>query len=321
MHRVALAAAAALGSALAASAAITSSEAAMLATAARVTQDIRAAIPLEYWDRARCVVVEPDVKKTGSAGSGGAGKGVMSCRAGEGWSAPAFMQLVPGSWLVPGGAEQADVVLLVMNESGVQKVLQDKLELGADISVAPGPVGGQPPASADALKAEILSYARAQGLFAGTDLSGAALRPDVDANHDVYGETATPRTILAMRSLSAPTQATAFLNALGAAASALPAAAAPAEPPAASKPGTGGAASPSTSPTPSGGTSTAETDLRARVVALQQAIDRLIIDAETSPTGTTGGAASGADTIAVSRERLMQLRRQLDAILAIIDKR
>src|SRR2546428_3616881 len=105
--------------------------------------------------------------------------------------------------------------MLVMNEEGVQKLLQNKVNLGIDASVAAGPIGRQAQAGTDAyLKAEILSYSRAQGLFAGIDLSGGVLRPDEDANQDAYGAGATPRTILASREISAPVEATAFMTAL-----------------------------------------------------------------------------------------------------------
>jgi lipid-binding SYLF domain-containing protein len=320
MHRLAFAAAAALGSALAGGGAITSSQAAMLATAARIAQDVRADAPPDSWDRARCVVVVPDVRKPVGTAAGEAGKGIMSCRAGDGWSAPAFIQFARGRWPFPAGAEQVDIVLLVMNESGVQKLLGDKVELGTDTTVAPGPVGRDPAASASTLNAEVLSYVRARGLFTGAAVSGGVLQPDASANRDVYGEDAGLRTILAKRSLSAPTQATAFLNALGAQPSTLPPASPVAVTPSAPPSGAAGA---SPAPAPAGGAATPDADLRARIVALQQAIDRLVIDAESSPVGTAGAAprAGGPDMVVVSRERLMQLRRQLDAILALIDKR
>src|SRR6185436_15450179 len=147
-------------------------------------------------------------------------KGVMSCRAGDQWSAPVFMQLAKGSWGFQAGVEQADVMLLVMNEKGAQKLLQNKVNLGADASVAAGPVGRRGSVGTDAaLTAEILSYSRSQGLFAGIDLSGGVLRPDEDANTNVYGPRASPRTILASREISAPPPASPFLKSLGAAGS------------------------------------------------------------------------------------------------------
>src|SRR5437588_1446684 len=217
MKRLACAAALVVASAALASAAITATEAARLAAAARVVDEIRTTIPQEYWDRTRCVAVIPDLKKAAFIFGGEYGKGVMSCRSGDRWSAPVFLQLAKGSWGFQAGAEQVDLVLLVMNETGVQKLLQNKVTLGADASVAAGPLGRHGEIGTDAfLKAEILSYSRAHGLFAGIDLSGGVLRPDEDANNNAYGPGASPRTILATREISAPTQAHAFLAALDA---------------------------------------------------------------------------------------------------------
>jgi lipid-binding SYLF domain-containing protein len=181
MKRVALAAAV-LACVTGASAAISSGEAARLTEAASVVRDMRTSIPADYWTRTQCIVVIPNLKKAAFFVGGEYGKGVMSCRAGDEWSAPLFMQLAKGSWGFQAGAQQVDLVLLVMNESGVQKLLQNKVTLGVDAAVAAGPVGRQAAAATDAqLKAEIISYSRAEGLFAGVDLSGGLLRPDEDA--------------------------------------------------------------------------------------------------------------------------------------------
>jgi lipid-binding SYLF domain-containing protein len=338
MQRFTFAAVALLASVTSASTAIKPAEAARLASAARVVQDIHATLPQEYWDRARCVVVIPDLKKAAFIVGGEYGKGVMSCRAGESWSAPAFMQLAKGSWGFQAGAEQVDVVLLVMNESGVQKLLENKVTLGADASIAAGPIGRQGHVGTDAsLKSEIISYSRAQGLFAGIDLSGGVLRPDEDANVDAYGPGASPRTILASRDISAPTEATPFLDALRSGSSATaargrndrqpgstPAAGqAPAATPGTASPGTLGSLG-------TLGTMT-DADLRARIVDMQQTLDRILADATSSAVGTSGtpgspapttaGSATGGGTIPVERARLMRLRQQLDAILAAIDRR
>src|SRR5205823_12827332 len=118
------------------------------------------------------------------------------------WSAPVFIQLAKGSWGFQAGAEQVDLVLLVMNESGVQKLLQNKVTLGADASVAAGPLGRHGSVGTDAaLSAEILAYSRAKGLFAGINVSGGVLRPDEDANRDVYGSGASPRTLRGARGI------------------------------------------------------------------------------------------------------------------------
>jgi lipid-binding SYLF domain-containing protein len=316
MHRLTFAAIFALGCVAVSDAALSPGQAARLATAARVAEDIRAIVPADYWNRAHCVAVIPELKKAAFIFGGEYGKGVMSCRAGSGWSAPLFLQLAKGSWGFQAGAEQVDVVLLVMNESGVQKMLSNKVNLGADLSVAAGPVGRQGAVATDAaLTAEIWSYSRAHGLFAGIDLSGGVLRPDADANQEVYGDAATPRSILAMRGLSAPTEATAFLNALGHGPETPQAT--PAAPTPAAKP-----APPAPAPAPPGSTPPAVSDdVRAQALALQQAIDRVIADADAAPVATTGLGGSGGDKIAVSRDRLLQLRRQIDALIKSIDKR
>src|SRR5438128_1144151 len=307
MYRIVVAAAVVLAVASGASAAITSSESARLASAATVVDAIRADIPQEYWTRARCVAVIPDLKKAAFIFGGEYGKGVMSCRGGDQWSAPVFMQLAKGSWGFQAGVEQADLVLLVMNDQGVQKLLENKVTLGADASVAAGPLGRRAGAATDAaLTAEILSYSRSQGLFAGIDLSGGVLRPDEDANKDVYGAGASPRTILASREISAPPQAMPFLKALGAAGSGT------ARPTAAASPGPAGgvAATPRTTTMP-----TTDDDLRARVVDIQQTLDRILADTTPAPVGTAGttGGSAASGTVSVDRARLMQLRQQLDA--------
>src|SRR5262245_9805417 len=127
------------------------------------------------------------MKKAAFVVCGEYGSGVMSCRQANGWSAPVFMQLAKGSWGLQIGAEQTDLVLLVMNRRGLDKLLEDKVSLGADASVAAGPVGRSATAATDAqLGAEMLSYSRSQGLFAGINLSGGVLRPDKEAQTRAY---------------------------------------------------------------------------------------------------------------------------------------
>jgi len=299
------AAAAVLACAPCASAAITSSEATRLTSAAQVLQQIESDIPQQYWEKAQCVAVIPDLKKAAFIVGGEYGKGVMSCRAGDRWSAPLFIQLAKGSWGFQAGAEQVDVILLVMNEQGVQKLLQNKVSLGADASVAAGPIGRQGGVSTDAaLKAEILSYSRAQGLFAGIDLSGGVLRPDEDANRDVYGPSATPRTILASREISAPIQAAAFLNALAARGTSTATPAPAAQPPLATS-------APSAS----------VPDVRARIAEIQRTLDSLLARSAQEPVATTGDATTSARTVIIDRATLDQLRRQIDALSAELDRR
>ena len=295
-----------------ASAAIGSAETARLAASAQIVQEIRTDIPSDIWSRARCVAVIPDLKKAAFIFGGEYGKGVMSCRSADRWSPPVFMQLAKGSWGFQAGAEEVDVVLLVMNEQGVQKLLQNKVSLGADASIAAGPIGRQGSLGTDAaLTAEILSYSRAKGLFAGINLSGGVLRPDEDANTSTYGKSASPKTILASREMSAPTQATAFLNALAAQSQATaPERPAPASP----------AAAPSTPRTTT--MPTTDDDLRARVVDIQQMLDRLLADTTPAPVGTTGSAnATAGATVTVDRARLLQLRQQFDALVVALNRR
>src|SRR4029453_14258851 len=208
MYRIALSLAGGAAIALTCAGPAMADEASRLAEAAKIVQEIRADIAGDYWDRARCVIVIPDLKKAAFVFGGEYGKGAMSCRAGEAWSAPLFMQLAKGSWGFQAGAEEADLVLLVMNESGVEKLLKNKVNLGADASVAAGPLGRRGGVGTDAaLTAEILSYSRSKGLFAGIDVSGGVLRPDEDANRATYGPTAPPRTLLPRREVSRPPQA------------------------------------------------------------------------------------------------------------------
>ena len=172
-------------------------------------------IPEDLWSRAECVVVVPNMKKAAFGIGGEYGRGVMSCRHGNTWSAPLFMTLAKGSWGLQIGAEQVDLVLLVMNKRGADKMLQDNISLGADASAAAGPVGRSGTASTDAqFAAEILSYSRAQGVFAGIDLSGGVLRPDKDANTDVYGPNHRSRDIVLGAGVTVPAAANDFIRTL-----------------------------------------------------------------------------------------------------------
>src|SRR5512132_507981 len=149
-------------------------------------------VPKNLLDRAECVIVFPSVKKFAIGVGGSYGRGVITCRTGESfdgpWSAPSFMALEGGSIGLQLGGQATDFVLLVMNERGASSVLTSKVKLGADASAAAGPKGRTAGASTDAtMRAEILTYSRARGLFAGVSLEGSTLRPDSDANEAVYG--------------------------------------------------------------------------------------------------------------------------------------
>ena len=173
-------------------------------------------IPEELWNKAQCVIVIPSMKKAAFVVGGEYGSGVMSCRRATGWSDPVFMQLAKGSWGLQIGAEQTDLVLLVMNRRGLDKLLDDKVSLGADASVAAGPVGRAAAAATDAqMGAEMLSYSRSQGVFAGIDLSGGVLRPDKEADARAYGPDITAKdVVMGTRHVAALEQATPFLRAL-----------------------------------------------------------------------------------------------------------
>jgi lipid-binding SYLF domain-containing protein len=208
-----------LVSAFAAAGDLSSGEAKRLDEAATVVREFRAVpdrgIPDELWNRAECVAVIPGLKKAAFMIGGEYGKGVMSCRNGSTWSAPVFIQMEKGSAGFQIGGEQVDLVLLVMNRGGADKMLQDKVNLGGDAAVAAGPVGRQASASTDAqLHAGILAYSRAQGAFAGIDVSGGVLRPDKSANENAYGASTAAREVLAKSSAAMPPPARAFVHTL-----------------------------------------------------------------------------------------------------------
>jgi lipid-binding SYLF domain-containing protein len=188
--------------------------------ATAVLTEIRTApdngIPEQIWDKAECVVVIPSLKKAAFLVGGEFGSGVMSCRHAKAWSAPVFMQLAKGSAGFQVGAQAIDLVLVVMNRSGVDKLLGNKVTLGADASVAAGPVGRAANAATDAqMSTEMLAYSRAKGLFAGIDISGGTLKPDTDENSRAYGPNVSVRDIaLGTASVKTPVEARAFTTAL-----------------------------------------------------------------------------------------------------------
>jgi lipid-binding SYLF domain-containing protein len=172
------------------------------ASADALTDMMRASdkgIPQDLIDKAHCVVVVPGMKKAGFIFGAEYGRGFAVCRrhGGSGWSAPAAMRSEGGSFGFQIGASETDIVLLVMNDGGMKHLLSDKFTLGGDASVAAGPIGRDASAQTDAeLQAEILSYSRSRGLFAGISLTGATLRPDGETNRELYGHDTTNREIL-----------------------------------------------------------------------------------------------------------------------------
>jgi len=202
-------------------AALKENEIKRLGDAAAVLSELRGTpdsdIPEDLWNKAQCVLVIPSMKKAAFIFGGEVGSGVMSCRGAKGWSAPVFMHLAKGSFGLQIGAEQVDLVLLVMNQRGADKLLQNKVSLGTDASLAAGPVGRSASAATDAqMKAELLSYSRSQGVFAGIDLSGGTLQPDTDADARAYGSGVTARAIVeGTRHVVVPAAAQSFVRALG----------------------------------------------------------------------------------------------------------
>lgn len=150
-------------------------------------------IPMSVLNKSECVIILPSVKKAGFIVAGSYGRGTMNCRTGEHfdgpWSAPIMMQSSGGSFGLQAGGQATDFVVLVMNDKGARALMHGKAKLGADASVAAGPVGRDAEASTNAaMSAEMLSYSRAQGVFAGVSLSGTSLGPDGGANDNLYGK-------------------------------------------------------------------------------------------------------------------------------------
>jgi len=183
--------------------------------------DVPDNIPQDLLDKADCVVVFPSVLKAAFIVGGSYGRGAMSCRKGENfkgpWGAPTMMALEGGSFGFQIGGQATDFVLLVMNESGASGILSSKVKLGADASVAAGPVGRDASADTDVtLRAEILSYSRARGLFAGISLEGSTIRPDNGDNRRVYGRKIPARSIVLSGAVAVPPAAEQLISTLDA---------------------------------------------------------------------------------------------------------
>jgi len=176
-------------------------------------------IPQSLLNKSVCVVVYPSVKKAAFIVGGSYGRGVITCRSGKEfngrWSAPAMFALEGGSFGLQIGAQATDFVLLIMNESGANSVMSSKVKIGADASAAAGPVGRTASAETDVvLKAEILSYSRAKGLFAGISLAGSTLRSDDGGNKTVYGRDISAKEIVRQGKVPAPAAAQRLLAVL-----------------------------------------------------------------------------------------------------------
>lgn len=171
-------------------------------------------IPEEVVDASKCVAVVPNMIKGGFIFGAKHGKGVATCRTAKGWSAPAFFTISGGSWGLQIGAEGVDLVLMIMNQKGMDNLLSNKFQIGADASAAGGPVGRHASAGTDwKADTQILSYSRAKGLFAGITLEGAGVRPDEDSTRALYGKNVSHEAILRGK-VPPPPRALAFLNAV-----------------------------------------------------------------------------------------------------------
>lgn len=181
--------------------------------------DVPDDIPQQLLDKADCVVVLPSVLKAAFIVGGSYGRGAMTCRSGDDfrgpWGAPTMMALEGGSFGLQIGGQATDFVLLIMNDRGAGAILSSKVKLGADASAAAGPVGRNAAADTDVtLRAEILTYSRARGLFAGISLAGSTLRPDNDANQRIYGRKIEARDVVLHGKVPVPAAAKLLVSTL-----------------------------------------------------------------------------------------------------------
>ncbi len=176
-------------------------------------------LPADILDKAECVIVLPSVMKAAFIVGGSYGRGVMTCRSGKEfsgpWSAPSMMALEGGSFGFQIGGEATDFVLLVMNKRGADSILTSQVKLGGDVAAAAGPKGRDAAASTDVtMRAEILSYSRSRGLFAGVSLEGSTLRPDNDGNERLYGKGTTAKEIVINSKVRPPASAKSLIATL-----------------------------------------------------------------------------------------------------------
>ena len=186
--------------------------------AADVLNEIQSApdsgIPQEILGKAECVAVVPSMLKGGFIVGGKYGRGLASCRTPKGWSTPAFFTIAGGSFGFQIGGQAVDLVMLIMNNDGMQHLLSSKVALGADASVAAGPVGRHAEGNTDwKMRAQVLTYSRARGVFAGVSLNGAVLKQDKDSTRDFYGHMMTFKAALTGE-VDPPAGANAFLTTL-----------------------------------------------------------------------------------------------------------
>src|SRR5579872_4530470 len=171
-------------------------------------------IPMEVMGSAQCVAVVPSMLKGGFIFGGHYGRGVASCRTPKGWSAPAFFTVKGGSFGLQIGGQAVDLVMLVMNQNGMRNLLSSNFKLGANASVAAGPVGRHAAADTDwKMRAQVLSYSRTRGIFAGLELNGAVIKQDKDSTREFYGHMVTTKAAL-QGEIEAPKEAYPFLDTL-----------------------------------------------------------------------------------------------------------
>jgi lipid-binding SYLF domain-containing protein len=189
-----------------------------LQDAANVLDEIQSApdsgIPQDILGKAECVAVVPSLLKGGFIVAAKYGRGLASCRTPTGWSAPAFFMVAGGSFGFQIGGQAIDLVMLIMNDDGMQHLLSSKFALGADASVAAGPVGRQAGGNTDwKMRAQVLTYSRARGVFAGVSLSGAVIKQDKDSTREFYGHMVTFKSLLT-GAVTPPPTASPFLTTL-----------------------------------------------------------------------------------------------------------
>jgi lipid-binding SYLF domain-containing protein len=171
-------------------------------------------IPQEILSKAECVAVVPSMLKGGFIVGGKYGRGLASCRNPKGWSAPAFFTIAGGSFGFQIGGQAVDLVMLIMNNDGMQRLLSSKVSLGADASVAAGPVGRHAEGNTDwKMRAQVLTYSRARGVFAGVSLNGAVMNQDKDSTREFYGHMVTFKALLTGE-VEPPPDANSFLTTL-----------------------------------------------------------------------------------------------------------
>jgi lipid-binding SYLF domain-containing protein len=171
-------------------------------------------IPEEVLEHAKCVAVVPHMLKGGLVFGAENGRGVATCRTANGWSAPAFFAITGGSWGLQIGVEGVDLVMIIQNDKGMQRLISSQFQIGGDASAAAGPVGRHASANTDwKLETEILTYSRARGAFAGLTLTGAGIRRDEDSTEAIYGHDISTRRIL-RGEVAVPASAHLFLDAV-----------------------------------------------------------------------------------------------------------